>query len=233
MIPPSMRARRYRFLPLLFSAALVACHQAAGAEQPISVAENQLFLSNHLGNLPDHTVLSYAYAKDGGLESSRADSVRVTISPGTPGTGREVRVDYLTGTERFELPPIAIANGNPVILFFLERDVREMQRLTGGQAAYFRKRVRMALAETAEVHPIMFEFAGHSVAGEQITVYPYRDDPLRKRFQRLADKGYTFTLSDQVPGGVYRMQTVINAPGAPADAPPLITETLTFLGAEP
>jgi hypothetical protein len=233
MIPPSMRARRYSFLLFFLGAALVAFAQDVDADQAIAAAENQLFLSNHLGNLPDNTVLRYAYVKAGSLEASREDSVRVTISPGSPGTGRQVHVDYLTGAQRFELPPIGAANGNPVILFFLERDVREMQRLTGGQAAYFRKRVRMALADTAEVRPITFEFAGHSVGGEQITLYPYRDDPLRKRFQRMADKAYTFILSDQVPGGVYRMQTTINAPGAPADAPPLIAETLTLTGGEP
>ena len=74
---------------------------------------------------------------------------------------------------------------------------------------------------------------GHTVAGEQITVHPYRDDPLRKRFQRLAEKAYTFTLSDQVPGGVYRMETVVEAPAANAGTPPLISETLTLLGAQP
>jgi hypothetical protein len=225
-----MPAQRYSFLPILLCAALLACHQAA-ADQSISDAEYQLFLANHLGSLPDSTVLSYAYAKAGSLETSREDSVRVTISSTNPGAGRQVRVDYLTGTQRLELPPIGAASGNPVILFFLERDVREMQRLTGGQAAYFRKRVRMALADAAEVRPVTFEFAGHTVAGEQITVHPYRDDPLRKRFQHLAEKAYTFTLSDQVPGGVYRLQTVVDAPAA--DTPPLISETLTLLGAQP
>jgi hypothetical protein len=233
MIPPSMRARRYNVLPVLLCAALIASGQSAYADQSISPAENQLFQSNHLGSLPDSAVLSYAYARVGSLEAPREDSVRVTISPANPGAGRQVRVDYLSGTQRFELPPMGAVNGNPVILFFLERDVREMQRLTGGQAAYFRKRVRMALADAAEILPVTFEFAGHTVSGEQITVHPYRDDPLRKRFQRLAEKAYIFTLSDQVPGGIYRMETVVEAADARADTPPLISETLTLLGAQP
>lgn len=228
-----MRARRYNVLPVLLGAALVASGQSTYADQSISPAENQLFQSNHLGSLPDSTVLSYAYAKAGSLEAPREDSVRVTISPANPGTGRQVRVDYLSGTQRFELPPMGAANGNPVILFFLERDVREMQRLTGGQAAYFRKRVRMALADAAEILPVTFEFAGHTVSGEQITIHPYRDDPLRKRYQRLAEKAYIFTLSDQVPGGIYRMETVVEAADARAGTPPLISETLTLLGAQP
>jgi hypothetical protein len=228
-----MPARRYSGLPVLVGAALVACSVYTNAEQSISAAENQLFLSNHLGNLPNGAVLRYAYTKAGSLEAAREDSVRVKISPAANGNGRQVSVDYLTGAQRFELPAVGAANGNPVILFFLERDVREMQRLTGGQASYFRKRVRMALADAAEVQPVTFQFGGHSVAGEQITVHPYRDDPLRKCFEWLADKAYTFTLSDQIPGAVYRMQTVVSAPGAGEQIPPLIAETLTFVGAEP
>jgi hypothetical protein len=233
MILPSMRVRRYSVLRVLLGAVLVACGQSILADQQVSAAEKQLFLSNQLGGLPDGTVLTYAYAKTGSLEASREDSVHVTISPANPGPGRQVRVDYLSGTQRFELPPVGAADGNPVILFFLERDVREMQRLTGGQAAYFRKRVRMALADAAEIRHVTFEFGGRAVSGEQITVHPYRDDPLRKRFQRLAEKAYVFTLSDQVPGGIYRMETVIEAPDAQVGAPPLIAETLTLLGAQP
>jgi hypothetical protein len=217
----------------LLGAALLACCAQAFADQPVSVAENLLFLANHLGNLPANAVLRYAYSRTGTLEAKRADSVKLTLSSGTAGSGREVHVDYLTGDQRFELPVMNEANGNPVILFFLERDVREMQRLTGGQSAYFRKRVRMALAEAAEVRPVSFEFAGREVAGQEITVYPYQDDPLRKRFERLADKSYTFTLSDQVPGMLYRMQTIVRGPAAGDATPPLIEETISLVGTEP
>ena len=41
--------------------------------------------------------------------------------------------------------------GNPVLLYFLERDIREMERLTGGKSGYFRKAIRLALARSASV----------------------------------------------------------------------------------
>ena len=228
-----MPARRYSVCSAaLRGTALLAFCTQAFAEQPVSVAEDRLFLANHLGNLPPDAALRYAYSKTGTLEAKRADSVKLTLSPGAAGAGREVHVDYLTGDQRLELPVMNDANGNPVILFFLERDVREMQRLTGGQSAYFRKRVRMALAEAAEVRSVTFEFAGQEVAGQQITVHPYRDDPLRKRFEQLADKSYTFTLSDQVPGMLYRMRTLVPGSGT-GDGPPLIEETLSLVGTEP
>jgi hypothetical protein len=105
---------------------------------------------------------------------------------------------------------------------------RDLVLLRGGRerrcavSRYFRKRVRMALADAAEIRPVTFEFAGRAVAGEVITVHPYRDDPLKKRFQRLAEKAYTFTLSDQVPGGVYRMETVVETPAAAAGTLPVL-----------
>jgi len=226
-----MHARPFNLLLALVAVAWAT--QYAGADQPISLAETELFLRNHLANVGDSATLSYSYAKVGSLEGSREDDVRVTVAPAASGSGRQVSVDYLSGAQRFELPALGAASGNPVILFFLERDVREMQRLTGGQASYFRKRVRMALADAAEVRSTTFQFEGRSVAGEQITIQPYHDDPLRTRFPRFANKVYTFTLSDQVPGGVYRMQTVVQAADAAADAPPLIAQTLTLKGTTP
>lgn len=231
-----MRARRSSHVLLhatLWTIALLACCARAVAEQPVSAAEDRLFLANHLGNLPRNCVLRYAYSKTGTLEAKRADSVQLTLASTADGNGREVHVDYLTGEQRFELPVMNDANGNPIILFFLERDVREMQRLTGGQSAYFRKRVRLALAEAAEIRPVTFEFAGHEVTGQQITIHPYQDDPLRKRFERLSDKTYTFTLSDQVPGMLYRMQTVVRPPAAGDSTPPLIEESISLVKTEP
>ena len=80
------------------------------------------------------------------------------------GTGKHTHVDFASGTRSLDLPDIDDATANPVILFFLERDVRDMERRTGGKAAYFRKRVRLAFSESAEVQPVQFEFAGRKVS---------------------------------------------------------------------
>ena len=72
----------------------------------------------------------------------------------------------------FVLPDIESANGNPVILSFLERDVREMERRTGGKANYFRKRVRLALAENAQVETITVDLQGRPVEAVRISIRP-------------------------------------------------------------
>jgi hypothetical protein len=228
-----MRARRYRLVALVLSAALLACGAGAGADQPVSAAEERLFLSDHLGNLPPNAVLRYAYSKAGSLEAPREGAVRLSVAPSAGGQGRQASVEFSSGAEKLDLPVIDAATANPVILFFLERDVHEMERRTGGKAGYFRKRVRMALAGASAIRPVTFDFAGHNVAGQEITVHPYRDDPLKTRFEQLAGKAYTFMFSDQVPGTLYQLRTVIDAPRAADGSAPLLEETLTLLGTEP
>jgi hypothetical protein len=58
-------------------------------------------------------------------------------------------------------------------------------------------------------------------------VAPYVDDPLRPRFEALAEKRYVFTLSDQVPGGVVGIRSQVDGTGAP----PLLVEEMTLDGA--
>jgi hypothetical protein len=213
-------------------AALVLAAAASAAES-FSPAERLLFLSDHLANVGKATVMNYAYSKVGTLDPAGEGSVNLTVTAMPQGSGKHTHVDFLSGARKFELPDIDDATSNPVILFFLERDVRDMQRRTGGQASYFRKRVRMALAEAAQVETVQFELSGRTVNGTQISIHPFTDDPLRSRFQQLAEKMYVFTLSQEVPGQLYRMQTRARAPQAQDDAPPLLEESITFIGAEP
>jgi hypothetical protein len=207
------------------------------AEQPISEAEQWLFTAEHLKNAPAGSVLRYAYDRTGRLYPAVTDEVRVRLSPSASGEGKQVHVDYLSTTRGLSLPDIEQARSNPVILFFLERDVREMQKMTGGQAAYFRKRVRLALAEQARVQPVEIEYAGRRISAHEVTVRPFDQDPMRKRFETYADKTYAFILSEEVPGMVYEMRSVMRERRA-GDAPddtvaPLIEERVKFEGTEP
>jgi len=197
--------------------------------QALSQAEQRLFIDAHVANVDGAATLRYRYTKSGTLEENFEDEVRVVLAPSHTGAGMSAHVDYLSGERAIALPDLESAKGNPLVLFFLERDVREMQRLTGGQAAYFRKRVRLGLAEAAQVSPVAFELAGRRVDGVQIVLQPYAQDPLRTRFARYAGKTYRFTLSPEVPGTVFEMQTVtLDAAGAP-----LIAEQVVFTGREP
>ena len=57
-------------------------------------------------------------------------------------------------------PDIEGAKGNPAVLYFLERDINEMQRLTQGKANYFRKRIRMAIYQGASIKNVTLPYRG-------------------------------------------------------------------------
>jgi hypothetical protein len=203
----------------------------AGAAEDFSVAERALFMDNQLARLKPPLTLRYAFRKTGSLEESFEDRVSLALTPQADGGCCAASTEFLSGTRRLALPDLESAQGNPVILYFLEHDIREMQRLTKGQQNYFRKRIRMAAYQGAVVRPVALQFRGRSVAGQQIELAPYLDDPLRARFEKLANKRYVFTLSDAVPGGVYAIRSHIA--GASADTPALIVEELLAEGVEP
>jgi len=217
-----------------FAVATLALAAAVRAADPseFSVAETRLFVDDHLRGVPASTTLDYAYTKRGSLESPVDDSARVIVGPASKGAGRSVKVQYLSDTRALELADIDAANANPVILYFLERDIREMHRLTGGSTSYFRKRIRMALAEGGQLATPEVNVGSRHVATTQIRIAPYRDDPARSRYDRFADKTYVFTLSDEIPGKVVELHSELLAPPAASGAARelIIAETLRFAG---
>ena len=195
------------------------------AAEEFSPAERALFTTDHLASVRAPTTLHYTFRKSGSLEENFED--RITVALTAPDKARccTAATEFLSGPKRVKLPEIELPVGNPVILHFLERDIREMQRLTKGQPNYFRKRIRMAVSEEAKITDIKVPYGSSMVAARQIVISPYGSDPLRPRYEKFADKQYVFTLSPEVPGGVYAIRARIGAesPGAP---PLLLEEVL-------
>lgn len=191
-----------------------AAESSDAPSQPYSLAEKHLFMADHLKDLPSRTtILSYSFSKTGSFESGYDDRVTEEIGAPDPQTenGRPVKMDFLSGAHKLDLPPVSGAKGNPVIMGFLERDVREMSRITGGgaQGAYYRNSIRRALVEVNQSRPVKVSWKGKELSAEEFSLEPYKNDPVREKFLRFANKKYTFVLSDQVPGGVYSMKTVM------------------------
>ena len=217
------------------AAALVLPCGAAHAEEPakdFSAAERALFMTDQFAKLRPPLTLRYRFQRSGSLEPAFEDTVSIALKA-RQGAGRccDASGEFLSGERKVELPPVEGASGNPVTLFFLERDVREMERLTKGKSAYFRKRIRMAIFQGAQQRAVTLSYRGKSVAGQEFTITPYVDDPNRPRFEQLANKRYVFTLSDAVPGGVYAIRALVVDAAKGADAPPLLAEELLIDGA--
>lgn len=208
----------------------VACACGAAVAQALSPAERALFATRHLDGLRPPATLRYHYVKRGTLEESFDDSVLLKLGARADGRCCAASADFLTGARRMTLPDLEAAEGNPVLLYFLERDIREMSRRTKGQANYFRKRIRMAVFEGTQQLDVQVRWRGASVAAREFAFTPYANDPLRARFEQLADKRYVVVLSEAVPGQVVALRSQLDS--KTAGAPPLLVEELTLEGVQ-
>ncbi|GAP33931.1 hypothetical protein ABXN37_01925 [Piscinibacter sakaiensis] len=204
---------------------------AAASAPDYSEAEKLLFMGRAMRQLKPPTTLSYAFRHSGSLEPAFDDRVRLRVQASSGGGCCRVDGEFLGGQRRLELPGIEDAEANPVLLFFLERDVREMQRLTKGSQNYYRKRIRLAAYQGARIGEVSFRYQGRAVSGRQIDLAPYDDDPARVRYERHALKTYRFVLSDAVPGGFASIRSEMRDP-TPGATAPLIVEELTLDGVE-
>lgn len=207
----------------------------ASADEPaknFSPAERALFMTDQFARLHPPMTLRYRYRHGGSLEPGFDDTVTIALKAQANGRCCDASGEFLSGDRKLVLPAVEAATGNPVTLFFLERDIHEMERLTKGKSAYFRKRIRMAIFQGAQQRAVALPYNGKQVAGQEFTIEPYTDDPNRSRFEQFASKRYVFTLSDAVPGGVYAIRTQVPDATAGATAPPLLAEELVIQGAE-
>lgn len=215
--------------------ALLAALMMAGAlhAQEISVAEKLLFQANHLHNVASAQVLRYSFVHKERAGPGFSDQVQVDVGARGSNGSAAVSSRFLTGERQVALAPVEGALGNPALLGFLERDISEMKRMTGGSTSYFRKRIRLALAETASVEPVVVSYAGRQLKGRKIVIQPYLHDPMQEKMRKYLAKKYVFILSDEIPGSLYQIRSTVpgEQQGEQKDGAALIEETLMVAGA--
>jgi hypothetical protein len=187
--------------------ALLVCQAATAlaADDPITAAERLLFTDNHLARLQPPATLRYRYSEQAGSAAEVNDEVVLKLTRSADGTCCDVTGSYLSGARVQRVPPVPDARSNPVLLYFLEHQVRGLQQATGGQAAHFRRRIRLVLSENATVENITVPWAGKDVPAQRISISPFLDDPQRHRFDKQAQAQYRFVLSSAVPGGIIEL----------------------------
>jgi hypothetical protein len=192
----------------------------------ISPVEQWLFLDGHLKALKTPATLRYAVDAVGELKPAAHQDIHLALQ----GPAGKMAATLTTPQAEVALPIDGELLYNPIVAYFLDRDIETMEKLTGGKKGYFQRRLRMALARATVIAEVKAVAAGgQSVAAQEVSLQPFLDDPLRARFERFAGKRYRFTLAKATPGQVLRIETVI--PGANMDfSKPLLTETLSFEG---
>jgi hypothetical protein len=223
---------RSRWLLLTVAASLfLAAAPALGADAPpLSPAQIALFETDHLRTIDAAERLQYRFDhKTASAAEAYVDRVNLDVRPRADGA-KDVWVEFLTGEHHVPYAPLSGFHGNPLVMFFLERDVEAMRAQTGGAASYFRNRIRHAFIDKAALREIEIERDGKRSAATEITLVPFRGDPRVAAFPGLEEKRYRFVLSEEVPGSLYQVASEI--PGDAGGAPRL-AETMTFAAAAP
>jgi hypothetical protein len=204
------------------------------SEYEFSDAETRLWLADHLKNIERPARLHYEFQKTGSFEEGFVDSVYLDIVEINADGTKNAEMQFFTGprAQGFGSENVTEITGNPVLGTYLGGDIDELNRLTGaaadarGRWRYFQRRIKLALAESATIEDITVNFQGRQVQAQRITITPFTKDPHRSEFEQFAEKRYEFVLSDEIPGTIYQIRTLV--PGANGATAPLIEETLTL-----
>jgi hypothetical protein len=201
-------------------------------EYEFSNAENKLWMDKHLLNISQPVRLHYEFVKTGSYEDGFIDDVFLDIIEINEDGSRNASLEFFTEERKQKVSPSNVQNikGNPVIGIYMQGDVYEMSRLTDGGWKYFHKMIKLAIADNNESEPVTIKIAGKEYQGEKITLYPFENIPKKSRLREFSDKRYEFIMSEEIPGKLYQIWTVINDPANPSV--PLLEEKLTLTNVE-
>ena len=180
----------------------IAGARAETEASEITAAEKLLFQTDHMANVAGASRLEYGYSRDG--EHPVSDRVTLKLDE-----KRSVSADYLTLSRHMAFPDVDDAHGNPLLLYFLEDDLREMNLRTNGRPDYFRRLIRRALASSAlKVEATEVTVGGRTLPAQRVSIEPFRDDPnANLHYPALAGKSYEFVLASSLPGQIALLAT--------------------------
>ena len=192
----------------------------------MSSANIALFIDEHLKKINEPSRIYYKFIKESTREDNFKGNVVLNIVKIDDDKTKHITFRYLKGRNKVRFPPQVGAKGNPVFMLFFERDARDMQRLTGGNALFFRSRIRHSIAAT-DVEDVEFNFNGEKYSGKQVSFQPFLETELKNRVSRYKTKKFIVTMSENIPGFIYKIETYIKDLENPDDR---VRETLTFQG---
>ena len=192
----------------------------------MSSANIALFIDEHLKTITEPSRIYYKFSKESTREDNFVGNVVLNIVKVEDDNTKHITFRYLKGRNKVRFPPQIGAKGNPVFMLFFERDARDMQRLTGGNALFFRSRIRHTIAAT-EIKDVELEFRGNKLVGKQIAFQPFLETKLKNRVSRYKTKKFVITMSEDIPGFIFKIETYIKDLDDPSD---MVKEILQYQG---
>ncbi|MFW5425701.1 MAG: hypothetical protein ACKE8G_06620 [Methylophagaceae bacterium] len=192
---------------------------------------NELFDKAHLKNILKPATLHYKYKKQSYIDGDREDTINVEITNIRNTGRRDSHFEFFTGEHNRPYQDRNNQQGNGIFVLYLEFDIRELDRLTGGDWAYFQRKIRWALSKGAKKEEIEIDYQGKKIKGVQYTIQPFANDPKNARYTLYASKYYIFTLSEEIPGEIYQVRTIVPDGKTWQEGDEVVTEEiLTFDG---
>jgi hypothetical protein len=209
-----------------------------------SQAETLLWLTDQLKAVSGPTTFTYKFQRTGTLGANFSDTVRFAVTGVKTDGMKSAQLEFFSGDRRIEVSAPDSTNINPVLKIYLQGDVYEMNRLTdpgGGSKErwrYFQRQIKHALADAASVETVTIEFSGQDYSAWKVQLSPFqgdaklsnpsiRDESTRRLYDGLVGKTYTVIISEDLPGYLYRIETV--TPNRSEDSDPLIREVLQLV----
>ncbi len=204
-------------------AALALSQEVAAAEVVLSPAQIALFETPHLDNLEPPIRLDYVFRREETDRPAIEDSIRLEVRASAEAGRHDVAVEFLTGPRAIRYPPATGFRGNPLLLFALDREARELSAATGGSTVWFRNRIRRAVAEAAELRAGIVAVGGQSFPATEIRFKPFVGEPRARRYQAMQ---FELLLCDTTPGRIHSIRTKVSE----SEGGGKVTESIVFAG---
>lgn len=187
---------------------------------------DRVFGANLMAGITQPTMLRYRFEMSGkDIVPPFTSQIAVDVRDVGKDGAKSVFIDMFEGANHREFGPIAAQDQNPLVLVFLQRDVTQMANLTGGAAMYFQQQIRRGFSDPATTEPFEVVLGERKLAGPRVVMKPFANDPRIESFPQFKQKSYEFIVAAGVPGGIYRLGSLV--PG-PDGATTILQETVTF-----
>ena len=161
------------------------------------------------------------------LGAQFADDVRVGVLKVNEKGEREVTLNVFTGERAQETQNYPDLTINPIFLWYLDRTIKNLTGVAGGDGNYFKGRFRASFDDKGKAELIKTDFGGKQVTAYKVTIVPFLNDPYAPRMRGYHKSNFEVVVSDEVPGYFLEMRMTIESPNKGS---PRIEERLALVG---
>lgn len=212
--------RHHHSITTLLTLCAIFAPALACAEEPppeLNRAQTLIFMGDHLQQIPAGQTVVYDFTQRIPGQPDKTDEVRMTVTKVNDDSLRDLSFEFLSGPDRLPFPPARSYRGNPVVIQFLERDIRDLSTATGTPVGYFRNRIRKAFSDP-QIEQIQVKLNGSELDAVEISITPFKDDPNLAHMPGYPDRLYQFDYSEQVPGHLLGIRArMLDEAGAPLE----------------